>query len=85
MVVARPIRKGDNYYECVVRLVDNNYDTILDASACQPGMKTRWITANVPEMHEEGTGIKPFIRPSSAYFNRCKIKKIFLIAGNLSL
>jgi len=54
MVVARPTRKGDNYWECVVRLVDNNYDTILDVSACQPGDKTRWITANMPEMHEEG-------------------------------
>jgi hypothetical protein len=52
MVVARPTRKGDNYWECVVRLVDNNYDTILDVSACQPGDKTRWITANMPEMHE---------------------------------
>ena len=52
MVVARPVRKGDNYWECVVRLVDNNYNTILDASACQPGDKTRWITANMPEMHE---------------------------------
>lgn len=54
MVVARPVRKGDHYWECVVRLVDNNYDTILDVTACQPGDKTRWITANMPEMHEEG-------------------------------
>jgi len=38
----------------MVRLVDNNYDTMLDVSACQPGDKTRWITANMPEMHEEG-------------------------------
>jgi len=54
MVVSRPTRKGDNYWEVTVRLVDNNYDTILDVSACQPGDKTRWITANMPEMHEEG-------------------------------
>lgn len=54
MVVARPVRKGDNYWEVVVRLVDNNYESILDLSACQPGDKTRWITANMPEMHEEG-------------------------------
>ena len=54
MVVARPVRKGDNYWECVVRLVSNNYDTVLDVNACQPGDKTRWITANMPEMHEEG-------------------------------
>ena len=54
MVVARPVRKGDNYWEVVVRLVDNNYESVLDLSACQPGDKTRWITANMPEMHEEG-------------------------------
>jgi len=54
MVVARPTRKADNYWECVVRLVDNNYDSLLDVSACYPGAKTRWITANMPEMHEEG-------------------------------
>ena len=54
MVVQRPVRKGDNYWECVVRLVANNYEAILDVSACQPGDKTRWITANMPEMHEEG-------------------------------
>ena len=54
MVVNRPVRRGDNYWEVTVRLIDNNYETILDASACQPGDKTHWITANVPEMHEEG-------------------------------
>ena len=37
-----------------VRLVDNSYDTILDVSACQPGDKTRWISAHMPELHEEG-------------------------------
>ena len=58
MVVARPVRKSDNYWECTVKLVDNNYDTILDVSACQPGDKTRWITANMPEMHEEGLEIQ---------------------------
>ena len=58
MVVARPVRKGDNYWEVCVRLVDNNYSTVLDFSACQPGDKTRWITANVPEMHEEGGQIQ---------------------------
>lgn len=57
MVVARPIRIADNYWKVTVRLVDNTYDVLLDASACQPGMKTRWITANMPEMHEEGLEI----------------------------
>ena len=57
MVVSRPVRKGDNYWEVSVRLVDNNYDTILDVSACQPGDKTRWISAHMPELHEEGCNI----------------------------
>lgn len=57
MVISRPVRKGDNYWEVTVRLVDNNYDTILDLSACQPGDKTRWISAHMPELHEEGTVI----------------------------
>lgn len=54
MVVARPVRVADNYWKVTVRLIDNTYDVALDVTACQPGMKTRWITANVPEMHEEG-------------------------------
>ena len=58
MVVGRPVRKGDNYWEVVVRLVDNNYDTVLDFSACQPGDKTRWISAHMPELHEEGLEIQ---------------------------
>ena len=54
MVIGRPVRKGDNFWECTVRLVDNNYDTVLDVSACQPGDKTRWISAHMPELHEDG-------------------------------
>ena len=53
-VVSGPIRRADNYWEYCVRLVDNNYDTILDASACQPGDKTRWISNYMPELHDEG-------------------------------
>ena len=53
-VVSRPQRKGDNYWGVQVRLVDNNYDTILDVSACQPGAKTHWISNHMPELHEEG-------------------------------
>ena len=53
-VVAGPTRRGDDYWEYQVRLVDNNYDTILDSEACQPGMKTRWISNYHPELHNEG-------------------------------
>lgn len=54
MVISRPQRKGDQYWEVIVRLVDNNYDTVLDTSACYPGAKTMWISAHMPELHEEG-------------------------------
>lgn len=53
-VVSRPVRKGDNYWEVTVRLIDNSYNTVLDVSACQPGDKTRWISNYMPELHEEG-------------------------------
>lgn len=54
MVVQRPRRVADNYWETCVRLIDNNYDTYLDVSACQPGDKTHWISSHMPELHEEG-------------------------------
>ena len=53
-VVAGPTRRGDDYWEYQVRLVDNNYDTVLDLTSCQPGMKTRWISNYHPELHNEG-------------------------------
>lgn len=53
-VVSRPVRKGDNFWEVAVRLIDNNFDTVLDVAACQPGCKTRWISNFMPELHEEG-------------------------------
>lgn len=53
-VVSRPVRKRDDYWVVLVRLIDNNYDTILDVDGCQPGMTTTWqSTANV-ELSEEG-------------------------------
>ena len=58
MVVSRPVRRGDNYWEVCVRLVDHSYDTVLDVTACQPGDKTRWISAHMPELHEEGLEIQ---------------------------
>lgn len=38
IVVERPRRKRDDYWEVTARLIDNNFDTILDESGCQPGM-----------------------------------------------
>ena len=53
-VVARPVRKADNYWEVTVRLIDNDYKSVLDLSGCQIGMTTRFQSNAMPEMHEEG-------------------------------
>ena len=49
-----PIRKSDDYWEVVVQLVDNDFQSVLDTSATQPGMQTRFITNYHPELSEEG-------------------------------
>ena len=53
-VLSRPIRKADDYWEVQVRLIDNNYDTILDIDGCQVGDLTTFQSVAMPEMHEEG-------------------------------
>lgn len=54
IVVSRPFRKADNYWEVQVRLIDNDYKSLLDVSACQVGDKTRYISNYHPELHQEG-------------------------------
>lgn len=51
-VVARPVRVSDNYWKVIVRLVDNDYSSVLDKSGCQLGMTTRFLSNAMPEMHE---------------------------------
>lgn len=41
-VVAEPIRRADDYWEYTVRLIDNDWSSVLDLDACQPGMTTRF-------------------------------------------
>ena len=53
-VTQRPIRKADQYWEVTVRLVDNDYQSVLDVTACQIGDKTKFVSNAMPEMHEEG-------------------------------
>lgn len=72
-VVSRPIRRGDNYWELQARLIDNDYSSILDADACEPGMTVTWKSVAVPELSEEGIKIilRAFLRRSE------KLKKVF--------
>lgn len=51
-VVSRPIRRRDDYWEVQVRLLDNNYDTILDTDGCQVGDLTTFQSVAI-----EGSGI----------------------------
>lgn len=53
-VVAEPIRRADDYWEYTVRLIDNDWSSVLDLDACQPGMTTRFQSVAMPEMHEQG-------------------------------
>lgn len=86
MVVAPPVRKADNMWSVMVRLIDNDYREVLDVTACQPGMTTHWLGNAKPEMSDCGREIELilFVLPQSAsIFASVKLKKIFLIAGSL--
>lgn len=52
MVVQRPVRKSDEYWEVTVRLIDNDYSSILDKTGCQAGDTTRFQSNAHPEMHK---------------------------------
>ena len=54
IVKATPVRKADNFWEYVVQLIDADFSSVLDASACQVGMKTRFLSNIMPEYHEVG-------------------------------
>lgn len=60
-VVSRPIRKRDDYWEVQVRLIDNDYDTILDTDGCQVGDTTTFQSVAMPELSEEGRHLICFI------------------------
>ena len=54
IVVSRPVRRRDDYWEVTVRLIDNDYSTELDLSGCQIGDTTRFQSNAMPELSEEG-------------------------------
>ena len=51
-VVSRPIRKADNYWEVQGRLIDNDYNSVLDLSGCNIGDTTRFQSNAMPELHK---------------------------------
>lgn len=54
MVVARPVRKRDDYWELTCRLIDNDYGSMLAPGDLVTGDTTRFQSNAMPEMHEEG-------------------------------
>lgn len=53
-VIERPYRKGDKKWAVMVRLIDNDYKSVLDVNACQIGDYTRFLSNYHPELHQEG-------------------------------
>lgn len=54
IVKSTPQRKADNFWEYTVQLIDADYSAVLDASACQMGMFSRFLSNIMPEYHTEG-------------------------------
>ena len=53
-VVSRPVRKSDHEWSVMVRLLDDDYSSILDKDGCQIGDTTRFIGNAKPELHDTG-------------------------------
>ena len=53
-VVSRPVRKSDREWSVMVRLLDDDYSSILDKDGCQIGDTTRFIGNAKPELHDTG-------------------------------
>jgi hypothetical protein len=54
IVKATPQRKADDFWEYTVQLIDSDFSSVLDATACQLGMTTRFLSNIMPEYHEFG-------------------------------
>jgi hypothetical protein len=55
IVKATPETKAANFWEYTAQLIDADLSSVLDVSACQFGMTTRFLSNIQPEYHEEGS------------------------------
>ena len=53
IVMNRPQRVGDNDYVVIGKILDDDYNSVLDTSGAYVGAATRFITNLHPEMHEK--------------------------------
>lgn len=54
IVMNRPQRINDNDYVVIGKILDDDYNSVLDTNGAYVGAATRFITNLHPEMHEEG-------------------------------
>lgn len=54
IVVSRPVHVSDGYWEVTVRLIDNDFNSVLDKKACQKGCTTHFISNAHPELSDQG-------------------------------
>ena len=54
IVVSRPVRKADNYWEVTCRLIDNDYRSTIDLADYEIGDTTIFQSNAMPELHAEG-------------------------------
>lgn len=52
LVMNRPQRLRDNCWLVIAKIVDNDYDSVVDEA--EAGMTTRFVSNYVPELHSEG-------------------------------
>lgn len=55
IVVSPSVRRADNCWAVSVRLLDDDYSSVLDDSGCQPGDLTHYIGNSKPELHDCGS------------------------------
>lgn len=80
-VVAKPVRKADNFWVCECRYITNDLKNSIDPEDYSVGDTARFISNYMPELHEEGEFTLLSSAQSLTREYKCKIKKIFLIVG----
>lgn len=53
-VIARPIRRADNYWICECRYITTDLKNGIDPTEYSVGDTARFIANYMPELHEEG-------------------------------
>lgn len=54
MVVSPSVRKADHCFSVMVRLIDDDYSSVLDKDGCKVGCLTHFIGNAKPELHDCG-------------------------------